>query len=106
MAKAIVENMERERDAGNLDLGQVGENKVTIQEPEVALSEEEVFREEMVRNSNRVNQEETPMELVMDEIVEHEVESEELAVAPRQIPVVDSGEVVESEVGNAESFLA
>ena len=27
MAKTIVENMERERDAGNLDLGQVGKNE-------------------------------------------------------------------------------
>lgn len=27
MAKTIVENMERERDAGNLELGQVGEGK-------------------------------------------------------------------------------
>jgi len=106
MAKAIVEGMEKERDAGNLELGQVGESKVTTQEPAAVLSEEEVFREDMIRNANVVSHEETPMELVMDEIVEHEMESEESAVAPRQVPIVDGNEIIGSEVGNAESFIS
>ena len=73
MAKAIVEGMERERDVGNLELGRVSENRVTLQEPEVVLNEEEIFREEMARSSNIGEVDETPMELVMDDIVEHEV---------------------------------
>ncbi|MBT7102133.1 hypothetical protein HN935_01325 [archaeon] len=94
MAKAIVENMEKERDAGNLELGQVGESNVAIQEPVAVLKEGEVFREE------------TPMELVIDEIVEHEIEPEGLvAESPRVIPREDSS-MIESEVGNAESFLS
>jgi hypothetical protein len=53
MAKAIVEGMERERDIGNLDLGQVSENKVmTIREPEVVLTEEEIARERLSSNPN------------------------------------------------------
>ena len=58
------------------------------------LKEEEVFREE------------TPMELVIDEIVEHEIEPEGLvAESPRVIPREDSS-MIEPEVGNAESFLS
>ena len=89
MAKAIIENMEREKDAGNLELGQVGKSHVTIQEPEVVLSEEEVFREEMVLGSNSVR-EETPMELVM---------------APPQVPPEEGNEIVKHEVGDANSFV-
>ncbi|MBT6956446.1 hypothetical protein HN997_04100 [archaeon] len=43
MAKAIVENMEKERAAGNLDLGRVGEG--AIEEP---LEVSEVFEEVIV----------------------------------------------------------
>ena len=66
MAKAIIEGMERERDAGNLELGQVGSSSVTIREPDVVLSEEEIFREEMVSNS-RISEEDIVEELVVDD---------------------------------------
>ena len=42
MAKAIVEGMERERDVGNLDLGQVSQDKVETKEIEI-LETEPVF---------------------------------------------------------------
>lgn len=53
MAKAIVEGMEKERGAGNLELGQVGKNNaLNIREPDVVLNEEEVFREKMILGSD------------------------------------------------------
>ena len=110
MAKAIVEGMEKERDAGNLELGQVGESKVVIQEPTSVLSEE------AVRNANVVGREEAPIELVVaprqvpseegNDIVENEVGSGELIAEPPRVIQEECAGVVEPEVGNAESFLS
>lgn len=80
MAKAIVEGMEKERDAGNLELGQVGNDSlgsgrvqveartVTVEETvvEVVGSEEEVICGEMPRYSNNEIQEVSSEELSMD----------------------------------------
>ena len=54
MAKAIVENMERERDGGNLDLGQVGEAKNESKESKPAFE----------RNETIINN--SPMEQVIE----------------------------------------
>jgi len=40
MAKTIIENMEKERDVGNLELGQVGEVEEAVEEVEVPVVEE------------------------------------------------------------------
>ncbi len=55
MAKTIVENMERERDAGNLELGCVGDEKKVVCEEEVieapvveSVGVSEVSAEELV----------------------------------------------------------
>ena len=67
MAKAIVEGMEKERDAGNLELGEVGRSRVVVtREPKVALREEEIFRERMVNISNN-SEEVSPEELIMED---------------------------------------
>jgi hypothetical protein len=84
MAKAIVEGMERERDVGNLDLGQVGENNVVpVRETEVKvnLNEEELVREQVIQSS----------EIKMEDVLPGELAMEEVA---------------SKELGNAESFLA
>jgi hypothetical protein len=83
MAKAIVEGMEKEKDAGNLDLGRVGDSEVVSEEVEVVVQRVEV-------------EEVGPEELIMDIPEEQDEPLDELA-----------GDIVEQpEVGNAESFLS
>ncbi|MCK4997466.1 hypothetical protein KAS08_04125 [Candidatus Pacearchaeota archaeon] len=68
MAKAIVEGMEKERDCGNLELGQVGENKTRSQETEIAFegSENLIPQSEPVVKRNETFEE--PSKVVSQEI--------------------------------------
>ena len=73
MTKAIIEGMEKERDAGNLDLGRVGKNNVVaINEPEVFnnVSEEEVVRKEIFNYPDVGIRKFESENLVMDDVVE------------------------------------
>jgi len=75
MAKAIVEGMEKERDAGNLELGEVGRSKVAvIREPEISLKEEEILREKIVK-STEILKDFREDELVMEETIPDDDES-------------------------------
>ena len=84
MAKAIVEGMEKERDCGNLDMGQVGENKIQPQETEISFegsgnlmpqSEPVVERSEKFTEPSRIVSQEIEM---VEEIVSvaNEVEAD------------------------------
>ncbi|MDH3353186.1 MAG: hypothetical protein OEL87_01945 [Nanoarchaeota archaeon] len=81
MAKAIVEGMERERDVGNLDLGQVGKEcleqnvpqavkmeDISIKESviEATISKEEIICKDSSQYSNNKFQEVSSEELSMD----------------------------------------
>ena len=92
MTKAIIEGMEKERDAGNLDLGRVSEEAVVAGVEEVAPR---VEISETVVEEVRV-EEVSPEELVMDIPVEDDVQVLN--------PVEDAIRQLES--GNAESFLS
>ena len=70
MAKTIVENMERERDVGNLELGQVGTSEVL--EPEVKCHRAEELTAENVLEGNGVE------EVSAEELVMNDVESPKL----------------------------
>ena len=83
MAKAIVEGMERERDIGNLDLGQVTkDNVVEIQEPEPVAIEEEIVSRNMPEYSDTSPRQEPientefqdvgPEELVFNDVSSYE----------------------------------
>lgn len=73
MAKAIVEGMERERDIGNLDLGQVSEDKIEVKEVVFDGSED-------LLNTNE------------PEIIETETPEPEIF---RETPVAEEVEVIE-----------
>ena len=64
MAKTIVENMERERDAGNLDLGQVGSSEVSNREA-VRQEPESLDVKEVAKNF--IGEEVSAEELAMDD---------------------------------------
>ena len=64
MSKAIVEGMERERDLGNLDLGQVGREKAEVAEKEnevysgeIELDETEDLAEDLAEDLSDVSEE-------------------------------------------------
>jgi len=94
MAKAIVANMENERDKGNMDLGQVSKNNIV----EERVSPRNGFGEPEAASIVKVEEsvvEVSPEELVMDVPARDE---------PSRLSLVD--EVVEQlETGDAESFI-
>lgn len=73
MAKTIVENMERERDAGNLELGQVGSSEMRVMETESSAAEV-LVSEEVVEKP------------VAETVAIEEVSEEELAMDNSEQP--------------------
>lgn len=97
MAKTIVENMERERDAGNLDLGQVSK-----EEPDVRCQvSEDLVREEIIIET--VESSPACNDVSINEIAEESVVSEDdgmsdevrRAIADLEGGSSSSGQVVE-----------
>ena len=84
MAKAIVDGMERERDVGNLDLGQVTKNDIDVSKPEVevVVNDEEIVCENAPEYSDMLSEQESvesievqndsPEELTFDNILSRE----------------------------------
>ena len=106
MAKAIVEGMEKERDAGNLELGQVGASHVNnkkLEDSESANEEVVMIKEVVPEVVNR--------ETIFKEVEVQEVEPEELVMETfdkKEDPGVSiSQEAIEQlETGDAESFVS
>lgn len=73
MAKTIIENMERERDAGNLELWKVGSQKAQVLEV--------VDREEEVLVNAEVSQAPVVEEITAEELAMEDIESSRFGVA-------------------------
>ena len=119
MAKAIVENMEGERNKGNLDLGQVGVSKAEDVVPVVEFKETVVETVEVGESSvevievNEIVVEEPKVERVEEAVPQievNEVAPEELAMdvpverEPSGMSIVDDA-VEQLEAQDAESFV-
>ncbi len=91
MSKAIIKNMEGERDKGNLDLGQVGVKKISDVVPVVEFEEAEVTRELEIIESV----------VAVEKVAFESVEPEELVISdvPKIEEVTQMSEELYSEEG-------
>jgi len=127
MAKAIVEGMEKERDAGNLDLGQVGDNAVVSQVKEIApvvefrestvdsaieigvesiVNEEKIVREERVRSPTIETSEHVARAPVRDVTGELEVVPRIAEVSSEELVMDDPREEEKSQMDLVNEAIA